>query len=60
MSENYRFYAARMADLKLYRLSTRPLRNQFVELIEFVKTCEQRWFDFGLGGPEASEKTQQR
>ena len=60
MNENYRFYAAKMAELKLYRSSTRPLRNQLVELMVFVKTCEQRWFDVGLGGPEPSEKTQPR
>lgn len=43
MSENYRFYAAKMAELGAYRSAKQPLQSQFDELMSFVKTCEEQW-----------------
>ncbi len=43
MSENYQFYAAKMAELRAYRSANRPLRSQIDELLAFVKICEERW-----------------
>jgi hypothetical protein len=43
MSENYKFYAAKMAELRVYRAGTRPLHNQLLELFVFVKRCEAQW-----------------
>jgi hypothetical protein len=43
VSENYRFYAAKMAELGAYRSANQPLQSQFDELMSFVKTCEEQW-----------------
>jgi hypothetical protein len=43
VSENYKFYAAKMAELRVYRASTRPLHGQLLELFVFVKRCEAQW-----------------
>jgi hypothetical protein len=43
MSENYRFYTIRMAEVRAYRESCRPLANQLRELLAFVAQCETRW-----------------
>ncbi len=48
MSENYQFYAAKMAELRAHRAANRPLQSQIDELMAFVKSCEERWTrDFG-------------
>ena len=43
MSNNYRFYAAKMAELRVYRYAKRPLQNQLHELFAFVSACEAQW-----------------
>ena len=43
VSNNYRFYAAKMAELRVYRDANRPLQNQLHELFAFVRTCEANW-----------------
>lgn len=43
VSENYKLYAAKMAELRAYGSANRPLHGQFDELIAFVKTCEEQW-----------------
>ena len=48
MSENYQFYAAKMAELRADRAANRPLQGQLDELMAFVRSCEERWDrDFG-------------
>jgi len=48
MSDNYQFYAAKMAELRADRAANRPLQSQIDELMAFVKSCEERWnSDFG-------------
>jgi hypothetical protein len=48
VSENYQFYAAKMAELRADRAANRPLQSQIDELLAFVKTCEEQWnLDFG-------------
>lgn len=43
MSENYIFYARKMADLRAVRAANRPLQRQLDELLAFVKACEGNW-----------------
>ena len=43
VSENYQFYAAKMAELRAHRAANRPLQSQIDELLAFVKSCEERW-----------------
>jgi len=43
MSENYIFYARKMADLRTFRAANRPLQSQLDELLAFVKACEGKW-----------------
>lgn len=43
MSENYRLYAQKMAELRAARLASRPLRCQLEELMDFVRKCEAAW-----------------
>lgn len=43
MSNNYRFYAAKMEELRVDREVNRPLRSQLLELLLFVSECEARW-----------------
>jgi hypothetical protein len=43
MSENYKLYAQKMAELKAARLAARPMRRQLEELLEFVRQCEAAW-----------------
>jgi hypothetical protein len=43
MSENYRLYAQKMAELRAAGLANRPLRRQLEELFEFVRQCEAAW-----------------
>ena len=48
MSENYQFYAAKMAELRADRAANRPLQSQIDELMAFVRSCEELWNgDFG-------------
>jgi len=48
VSENYQFYAAKMAELRAERAANRPLQSQIDELMAFVSSCEERWNpDFG-------------
>ena len=43
MSENYRFYRSKMAEVRASRSISRPLINQLRELFAFVAQCEARW-----------------
>lgn len=43
MSSNYRFYAAKMAELRAQREASRPLHRQLQELLLFVAKCELQW-----------------
>jgi hypothetical protein len=43
VSGNYRFYATKMAELRVYRAIKRPLQGQLYELFEFVMKCEAQW-----------------
>jgi hypothetical protein len=43
VSSNYRFYAAKMAELRAQREAARPLRRQLQELLLFVAKCEMQW-----------------
>lgn len=43
MSENYQFYAAKMAELRANRAANPPLQSQLDELMAFVRCCEERW-----------------
>jgi hypothetical protein len=43
VSENYKFYASKMAELRVYRASSRPTHGQLLELLVFVKRCEAQW-----------------
>ncbi len=44
MSDNYRFYAQKMAELLAGRtIPNSPLRKQLNELFQFVQVCEARW-----------------
>jgi hypothetical protein len=43
VSENCKFYAAKMAELRVCRASSRPLHGQLLELLVFVKRCEAQW-----------------
>ena len=42
MSDNYRFYAQKMEELRAHRTNT-PLRAQLQELLAVVRECEARW-----------------
>jgi hypothetical protein len=37
------FYAAKMAELRIYRDANRPLHSQLHELFAFVRECEAQW-----------------
>lgn len=43
MSDNYRAYAEKMAQLRASRGQNRPLRSQVEELFAVVRQCEARW-----------------
>jgi hypothetical protein len=43
MSENYKLYGQKMAELQAARLADQPLRRQLEELLEFVRQCEAAW-----------------
>ena len=43
MSNNYRFYSVKMAELRIFRRANRPLQGQLDELFAFVSLCEARW-----------------
>ncbi len=45
MSDNYRFYAKKMAELRAARLVASPLYGQLIELLHFVLLCEAAWVD---------------
>ena len=42
MSDNYKFYAQKMADRRESR-DRGPLRSQLVELMRVVERCEAMW-----------------
>lgn len=46
MSENYRLYRIKMAELRASREANRPLAKQLRELLMFVARCEARWETF--------------
>jgi hypothetical protein len=43
VSENYQFYAAKMAEIRADRAANRPLQGQLDDLLAFVQTCEEQW-----------------
>jgi hypothetical protein len=43
VSSNYRFYAAKMADLRAQREARLPLHSQLQELLLVVMKCELQW-----------------
>lgn len=43
MSNNYTFYALKMAELRANRDAKRPLQSQLGDLLEFVRRCEAQW-----------------
>jgi hypothetical protein len=43
VSDNYRFYAEKMAERRIHRDANRPLQSQLDELFSFVWMCEARW-----------------
>jgi hypothetical protein len=43
VSDNYKFYSAKMAELRAQRGVNRPLQSQLNELFAFVRLCEARW-----------------
>jgi hypothetical protein len=43
MSENYKLYAQKIAELRAAREASRTLRRQLEELFEFVRQCEAAW-----------------
>jgi hypothetical protein len=43
VSGNYKFYAEKMAQRRLYRTVGRPLQDQLNELLAIVWQCETRW-----------------
>ncbi len=50
MSENYRFYVKKMAELRTVRIAIRPLNRQLEELLRFVQRCEAMWdHEYRLG-----------
>jgi hypothetical protein len=46
VSENYRFYQSKMAQVRASRAINRPLLNQLRELYMVVAQCEARWESF--------------
>lgn len=45
MSDNYREYVRKMAQVRASREENRPLHRQLVELLRFVLECEAAWLD---------------
>lgn len=43
LSDNYRLYAVKMANLRANRHASSPLRSQLIELLQFVLACEIAW-----------------
>ena len=43
MSENYRMYAQKRAELRASWGANGPLRMQVLALLEVVRDCEARW-----------------
>jgi hypothetical protein len=54
MSNNYRFYAEKMEELRVCREINRPLLSQLHELLLFVKECEARWESRGTKATDGS------
>jgi hypothetical protein len=43
LSDNYRYYASKMAQLRSNHNANRPLQRQLDELLLVVKRCEAQW-----------------
>jgi hypothetical protein len=43
MSENYKLYVQKMAELRTTREANRPLREQVEALFQVIRECEARW-----------------
>ena len=43
MSENYKLYVEKMADLRASREANRPLQREVEALFQFICECEARW-----------------
>lgn len=53
MSNNYRYYASKMEELRVRREVNRPLLGQLHELFLFVKDCEAHWESRGTKARDA-------
>jgi hypothetical protein len=54
MSDNYRFYAEKMDELRVDREANRPLLGQLHELFVFVRECEAQWDSRGTQSRDRS------
>jgi len=45
MSDNYRDYMRKMAQVRAAREENQPLYLQLIELLQFVLDCEAAWLD---------------
>jgi hypothetical protein len=54
MSNNYRFYASKMEELRARREIDRPLLGQVHELFLFVRECEAKWESRGTKARDAA------
>lgn len=43
MSENYRYYAHKLAESRAARETDRPLAGQLEELMQTIRRCEEMW-----------------
>ena len=43
MSENYKWYIEKVAEVREARIANRPLRHELEELFEVVRKCEAMW-----------------
>jgi hypothetical protein len=43
MSENYKFYVKKVAEVRAARTADGPLRHQLEELLQVVRKCEAIW-----------------
>jgi len=43
MSDNYKFYAEKMEEIRVCREINQPLQGQLLELFTLVRECETYW-----------------
>jgi hypothetical protein len=54
VSDNYRFYAEKMNELRVGREANRPLLGQLHQLFVFVRECEAQWESRGMQSRDRS------